>query len=136
MRHPLLRPLLAVEFLVALQAAFTLWSQVGGEYHLSLVFWPWKLGIGLAAAALVVVITATLVQQDGVMSRRVLALVSLLAVLMLAAGALSYDAHLNEPADDEQDEESTSATHHARQTGPVYLTSPSMPGRAGDLEGA
>jgi hypothetical protein len=117
MRHPLLRPILALEFLLALQTSFTLWSQVGGEYHLTLVFWLWKLGIGLGAATLVVAMTATLVQNDGEISRRVLSLASILVIMMLAAGALSYYAHLNEPADDEQDDESGStfsaASHSA-----------------------
>lgn len=122
MRHPLFAPLLAIEFLLAIQASFTLWSQVGGEYHLTLVFWPWKLGIGLAAATLVVAITAALVQNHGVFSRRVLSLASILVVVMLAAGALSYDAHLNEPAGDEEDDESTSATHHARRAGSSFRT--------------
>ena len=108
MRHPLLRPILVIEFLLALQASFTLWSQVGGEYHLTLVFWLWKLGIGLGAATLVVAMTATLVQNDGKISRRVLSLASILLIVMLAAGALSYYAHLNEPADDDEDDESGS----------------------------
>ena len=116
-RHPLLRPILVIEFLLALQASFTLWSQVGGEYHLTLVFWLWKLGIGLGAATLVVALTATLVQNDGEMSRRVLSLASILVIMMLAAGALSYYAHLNEPADDDRDDESGStisaASHSA-----------------------
>ena len=110
MRHPLLRPILVIEFLVALQASFTLWSHVGGQYHLTLVFWPWKLGIGLGAATLVVAMTAALVQNDGEIGRRVLSLASMLVVVMLAAGALSYYAHLNEPADDDQDDESGSTT--------------------------
>ena len=91
---------------------------MGAPYHLTLVFWPWKLGIGLGAATLVVAMTATLVQNDGAISRRVLALVLMLVILMLAAGALSYDAHLNEPADDDRDDEPGSTTvklHHARE---------------------
>ena len=46
MRDSLLRPLLIFEFLVAIIAVFTLWSQVGGQYHLDLMFWPWKIGFG------------------------------------------------------------------------------------------
>ena len=122
MRHPLLRPLLVIEFLLALQVCFTLWSHVGGEYHLTLVFWPWKLGIGLGAATLVVAMTAALVQDDGEIGRRVLSLAVMLVIVMLAAGALSYSAHLNEPADDNQDDEPGAtmfSAHHARQGGAV-----------------
>jgi hypothetical protein len=118
MRHPLLRPLLAIEFLLAVQASFALWSNVGGESHLTLVFWPWKLGISLGAAALVVAMTAALVRSDGVIDRRVLALASILFIVMLVAGALSYSAHLNEPVDDEQDDESESTTTSAQRGRP------------------
>lgn len=138
MRHPLLRPLLALEFLLALQTSFTLWSHVGGEYHLTLVFWLWKLGIGLGAAMLVVAITATLVQHDGAISRRVLSLASVLVVVMLAAGALSYHAHINEPAGDDQDDESESASsvHHTRQQGTGALARSCLPNDRGSLAAA
>ena len=58
MSNNVLRPLLVVEFLVAIEVVFTFWSQVGGQYHLDLMFWPWKLGIALGAATLIVAITA------------------------------------------------------------------------------
>src|SRR5579863_7861500 len=76
MDNRFLRPLLIVEFLIALEAIFTLWSEVGGQYHLDLMFWPWKLGIGVASAGLVVAITANLVRNDGRITRRVLLLFS------------------------------------------------------------
>ena len=69
MDNRLLRPLLIVEFLIAVQAIFTIWSEVGGQYHLDLMFWPWKLGIGLASAALIVAITANLVRNEGRITR-------------------------------------------------------------------
>ena len=71
------------------QTSFTLWSQVWGGDYLSLAFWLWKLGIGLGAAALVVAMTATLVQNDERIRRRVLSLASILVIMMLAAGELS-----------------------------------------------
>jgi hypothetical protein len=104
MDQRLLRPLLAAEFLVAIIAVFTLWSQVGGQYHLDLMFWPWKLGIGLGAAALVVAITASLVHSDGVFTRRVVLQCSLLIVLAVLAGVVTYYYHLNEPQDQDEDE--------------------------------
>jgi len=39
---------LILEFLIAIEMVFTFWSQVGGQYHLDLMFWPWKFGISLA----------------------------------------------------------------------------------------
>ena len=48
-----IRPLLVLEFLLAVQVWLTLWSEVGGQYHLDLMFWPWKFGLTVAAAALI-----------------------------------------------------------------------------------
>ena len=104
MHKRFLRPLLIVEFLLALQVFFTLWSQVGGQYHLDLMFWPWKLGIGLAAAAFIVAITADIVKNDGEISRRALMYSSLLLVTLGIAGIVTYYYHLNEPTD-QQDED-------------------------------
>src|SRR5882757_5451991 len=60
MSNRLLRPLLIVEFLLAVQVLSSFWAQVGGQYHLELMFWPWKLGLNLLAATLIVAITACL----------------------------------------------------------------------------
>ena len=62
MRSRLIRPLLVIEFLVAIEVCFTFWSEVGGQYDLDLMFWPWKFGLTLAAAGLITAITAELVR--------------------------------------------------------------------------
>jgi hypothetical protein len=128
MPNRFLRPLLIVEFLIALQTIFTLWSEVGGQYHLDLMFWPWKLGIGFGCAGLIVAITATLLQSDGQITRRVLLFCSCLIALFILAGVLTYYYHLNEPADqdDGQDDEPpkismldvSPGAHHVRQAFP------------------
>jgi hypothetical protein len=109
MPNRFLRPLLIVEFLVAIEAVFIVWSQVGGQYHLDLMFWPWKLGISVAAAALIVAITANLVRSEGVVTRRTLLFCSCLITILVLAGVVTYYYHLNEPADqdEDQDEEPT-----------------------------
>lgn len=101
----LLRPLLIFEFLVAVEAVFTLWSQIGGQYHLDLMFWPWKAGLGLGAAALIVAITGSVLRNEGAISRRTLLLFSLLLSVAIAAGVVTYYYHVNEPADQEQNED-------------------------------
>ena len=102
------RALLIIEFLIAVQVIFTLWSQVGGQYHLDLMFWPWKLGLGLGAAGLIVAITASLLQENAHVTRRVLMLCSLLIVVFAVAGMVTYYYHLNEPVDpQENDDEPT-----------------------------
>jgi hypothetical protein len=105
MHNRLLRPLLIVEFLIALEAIFTMWSEVGGQYHLDLMFWPWKLGLGAASAGLIVAITANLVRNDGRFTRRAVLFFSLLIVTFVVAGVVTYYYHLHEPADQDQDDE-------------------------------
>jgi hypothetical protein len=107
MPNRFLRPLLVVEFLIAVQAVFTFWSEAGGQYHLDLMFWPWKVGLSIAAAGLIVAITGGLVRSEGAISRRALLYFSLLIVVFVVAGMVTYYYHLNEPADqdEEQDDE-------------------------------
>jgi uncharacterized PurR-regulated membrane protein YhhQ (DUF165 family) len=101
----LLRPLLIVEFLIAVQAIYTIWSEVGGQYHLDLMFWPWKLGIGLTSAALIVAITANLVRNEGRITGRALMFCSFLIAIFIVAGVVTYYYHLNEPADQDEDQD-------------------------------
>ena len=115
MRNRLLGPFLIVEFLIAIQAVFTFWSQVGGQYHLDLMFWPWKFGLSIAAASLIVAVTANLVKHDGAITRLTLTLSSFLIVVIVVAGMVTYYYHLNEPPDpDDQSEEDPDQTAFTR----------------------
>ena len=105
MPNRLLRPLLIVEFLIAIQAVFTFWSQVGGQYHLDLMFWPWKFGLSIAAASLIVAITANLVKHDGAITRLTLTFCSFLIVVVVAAGMVTNYYHMNEPVDQDDPSE-------------------------------
>jgi hypothetical protein len=111
MRNRLLRPFLIVEFLIAVQAVFTFWSQVGGQYHLDLMFWPWKFGLSIAASSLIVAITANLVKNGGAITRLTLTLCSFLIVVIVVAGMVTYYYHLSEPPEpaDQSDEEPAQA---------------------------
>jgi glucan phosphoethanolaminetransferase (alkaline phosphatase superfamily) len=109
-----LRPLLIVEFLIALQAVFTFWSQVGGQYHLDLMFWPWKFGIGMAASFLITGITAALIRSDGAMKGRSWFLVTLLVATIAVAGIVTYYYHVNEPADQDEQTDQTTISALAR----------------------
>ena len=96
-----IRPLLIIEFLIAIQVWLTFWSQVGGQYHLDLMFWPWKFGVTLAAAWLICAITANLFHNAGAISRRAVLYAALLFAVTVTAGVVTYYYHLNEPADDD-----------------------------------
>jgi hypothetical protein len=105
MHNRLLRPLLIVEFLIAIEAIFTIWSEVGGQYHLDLMFWPWKLGLGIASAGLIVAITANLARNEGQITGRALMFCSFLIAILIVAGVVTYYYHVNEPTDQDEDQD-------------------------------
>jgi hypothetical protein len=106
------RPLRAGLFLLGLLASNSLWVMVGGQYHLDLLSWAWKLTLTLAAATLVVVLATA--------SRtRALAAAALLIVVIAAAGWLTYQAHLNEPGDEEEETEQVTR-YQTRQASPPF----------------
>jgi len=130
MDNRFLRPLLIVEFLIAVEAIFTVWSEVGGQYHLDLMYWPWKLGIGFGAAWLVVAITANLVRNDGAITGRAMLLCSLLITLFLLAGVVTYYYHLHEPVEQEEDQDDDPPKISSNQ-GAGQRPTPQSPGAAG-----
>src|SRR5438067_1579729 len=96
-----MRPyLLVVVFLLALNSIGNFWNLVGGQYHLELMFWPWKLGLTLALATLATMVTANMAG-----GRPVWRLGLLIAALMAIAGGVTYYYHLNEPTDEDQGDE-------------------------------
>ncbi len=126
MRNRLLRPFLILEFLIAIQAIFTFWSQVGGQYHLDLMFWPWKFGLSIAASSLIVAVTANLVKNDGAITRLTLTLCSFLIVVIVVAGMVTYYYHLAEPPepDDQSDDEPASQRSRITRPGRHFLHEP------------
>lgn len=103
----MLRLLYAIEFLIALIATFTVWSQVGGQYHLDLMAWYWKLCLGVGIAFAAVKATAAAVAGKRAWNSRTLKWVSIILALALACGAVTYYYHLTEPPPDDEDQEDT-----------------------------
>jgi hypothetical protein len=103
-----LRLLYALEFLIALIATFTVWSQVGGQGHLDLMAWYWKLCLGAGIAFATVKATSAAVAGQRTWNSRTLRWISIILALALACGAVTYYYHVTEPADDEdQDQQDT-----------------------------
>jgi hypothetical protein len=118
MSQRLIRAVLAIEFLLALEVSLTFWSEVGGQYDLDLMFWPWKFGLILAAAGLTVGLTAELLRAaPRRFSRRAGLYVAGLILVMITAGAVTYSTWLNEPQDDDGGDDPASL--HATQ---LYLS--------------
>jgi hypothetical protein len=104
MDSKLLRVIYVFEFLIALIAVYVVWSQSATQYHLDLMAWYWKLGIGFAAAYAVVKATAAALTGERAWNGRTLRWLATLLALAAAAGLVTYYYHLYEPADEEQPE--------------------------------
>ncbi len=125
MRNSLLRPFLVLEFLIAIDAVFTLWSETGGQYDLDLMFWPWKFGLGLGASTLIVLITAQMARNGGAFTRRARVQASLLVLIVLLAGVVTYYYHINEPADQNDDSgDAPAQMTHVERNGITPLPDP------------
>ena len=105
----ILRFAYGTEFLVALIAIFTFWSQVGGQTHLDLMPWYLKFGISMSAAAAIVKLTA----RGGRVWWGVL--ISIIA----GAALVTYYYHLYEPMDPDDSGDSTITQYFYCPTTPV-----------------
>ena len=105
----MLRLFYAIEFLIALIATYTVWSQVGGQYHLDLMAWYWKLGLGTGIAFATVKATAAAVRDQRAWNSRTLKWISIIIALSLACGAVTYYYHMTEPPADEEDQQDSTA---------------------------
>lgn len=101
----LLRVIYVIEFLLALLAVFTFWSEVGGQGHLDYMAWYWKGSIGLLSAYAIVRLTAAIAAGTPGSRRRIVAWSGVLVLLVLGAGLLTYYYHLNEPVDEDTTED-------------------------------
>jgi len=110
---PILRLAYATQFLIALLAVFTLWSQVGGQSHLDLMPWYLKLGLGAGAAFAVVKATAAAVTGSHAWNAGTLKWFGILLLLLTGCGLASYYCHMYLETDEEdQTDNSTVSQLH------------------------
>jgi hypothetical protein len=86
----LLRVVYAFEFLIAIVAIFTAWSEIGGQGALDLMHWAWKLGLSVALAGSMVAYTAALVSDERLWTLRSLRWLAAIAVITVAIGVITY----------------------------------------------
>src|SRR5271157_3026449 len=127
---PVLRLAYTTQFLVALIAIFVLWSEVGGQSHLDLMPWYFKLVLGAGAAFAVVKATAAAVSHEHAWNGRTLKWLGIMVALLVGCGLASYYCHLYLETDEEDDQQDSAFS--AGSGGPCYPQlscedSPSLP---------
>jgi hypothetical protein len=100
----------SVEFLIALMAIITVWSEIGGEGHLELMPWYTKLACVLAGAWCSVRFTAGLVEEKKSWNHRTTGWFMALVLLGIVMAGITYYYHLHEEFDQpDTDDTSTAA---------------------------
>ncbi|MBV8865751.1 MAG: hypothetical protein JO210_10195 [Acidobacteriaceae bacterium] len=120
----LLRLIYACEFLLALLAIFTSWSEIGGQAALDLMHWSWKLGLGLALAAAFVAYTAALLTEESLWSLRSARWLTAMIVLIVAMGAVTYFYALQVDAGDSDE---TAPTIHRALNRSTFFVEQALP---------
>jgi len=95
------------EFLIALVAIFTAWSEVGGQAALDLMHWGWKLGFSFALAVAIVAYTAAIQASASVWTMRSVRWLAAIAVLVFATGIVTYYYALQEDTGDSDESATT-----------------------------
>ena len=85
-----LRVVYVFEFLLALVAIFTAWSEIGGQGALDIMHWGWKTGLSLALAASTVGFTAAVASSESFWTLRAARWAATLLVCLLITGLVTY----------------------------------------------
>jgi hypothetical protein len=115
-----LRLAYVLEFLIALIAIISLWSEVGGGGHLDLMPWYTKLGCILGLAWCCVRFTASLVEQQRVWTGRTIGWLLGILLVCLLMGGITYYYHLHEEQDD-GDQDTTATAENTNNLGTFFL---------------
>jgi glucan phosphoethanolaminetransferase (alkaline phosphatase superfamily) len=115
MTAKLLRLAYTFEFLIALVAIFTAWSEIGGQAALDLMHWGWKFGFSFTLAAAVVAYTEAIVTAESRWTLRSARWLAVIVLLILAMGIVTYFYALQVD------------TGESDETGTVSLIAPARP---------
>jgi hypothetical protein len=91
------------EYLLALVAVFTAWSEIGGQAALDVMPWGWKFGLGATLAAAIVAYTAAIGSEDSLWTLRSARWLTAICFLLLAIGVVTYYYVLEDEAVDTDD---------------------------------
>ena len=117
---PILRLAYATQFLIALIAVFVLWSEVGGQVHLDLMPWYFKLAFGAGAAFAMVKATAAAVSHEHPWNGQTLKWLGIMLALLVGCGLASYYCHMyleSDEGDDQQESALVGQVGNLRRVG-------------------
>lgn len=129
---PTLRLAYVTQFLIAVIAVFTLWSEVGGQGHLDLMPWYLKLGLGAGAAFATVKATMAAVEGPGGWNAGSLKWFGITLALLVGCALASYYYHVYGESDEDQQDESITSELLRGQV----IVSPALARRCGPLPAA
>jgi hypothetical protein len=112
MTPKLLRLAYAIEFLIAMIATFTAWSEIGGQDALDLMPWEWKLGFSIALCAAIVAHTSAIVSSDRFWTLRSARWMTAIVLVIGGMAAVTYYYAL-QVGTNETDEPSSLSLMHA-----------------------
>ena len=98
----LLRFIYICEFFLCLLVVFIAWPQIGGQMHIDLIDWQYKLLAGAMFSFAAVRATMAGCAAEQPWNARLSGWFIVVLLSMLAMGVLTYNAHLNEPPDDQE----------------------------------
>ncbi|HXP88021.1 MAG TPA: hypothetical protein VN841_25045 [Bryobacteraceae bacterium] len=104
MPNHILRLVYIGEFLIAVMAILSLWSQVGGQGHLDLMPWYLKMVLTCGLALITVMGTAAAVSHPDGWNAKTIAFVILGLLIACAMGIATYYYHLHENDEDNNED--------------------------------
>jgi hypothetical protein len=116
---PLLRLAYTTQFFIVSIAIFFVWEEVGGPYHLDLMPWWLKLGLGTGMAYAAVRATAASVAGEFAWNKGTLRWCAALAILLLGCIVSNYYCNLYGEESDQQGGSDNSIARLSIQTVPT-----------------
>lgn len=104
----------SIEFLVALIAVITVWSEIGGQGHLDLMPWYTKLACVLVSSWCCVRLTAAMVEGKKAWNQRTAAWFAALVLVGIVMAGITYYYHLHEESDQPDSDDTTTAVMNGR----------------------